>query len=806
MKTTFRILVLMLVGIFAGCSGDDGDPGPAGAPGADAVDTGTIEGTVVDSGGNPVADVTLETVPATIVATTDADGDFIFAGIPIGAYEINASKAGMGSASLLTGVAGGGTVSVTLTLPEAAAGLASVSGLVRDAAGAPVLGATVSVEGQAVTATTAADGTFTLDDVTPGFLYVQVAAPSEAYLDSETRNSVFTAAGMAVTGVEITLSGRPTDAATTVGSAICRLCHGAMWPEYFAGLDGSPDAAAHSRFIVEGTSAMVYPELWPEPGDVVLPRNPSGGLLLSQDPLDGTGLVNVVLCTEDGIDGREYIFKFYEELPAGAPARVEGDLDCALDDTTAVYIPVAATNGGQGNWGEGYVDPDHVLPDRHPNFGEGKQRYMARTQDVPYIVDWAARNGVSLDRAKQDYVPYLPVYLVQGGADGPKFWQKSPTAWAKPNNTLSRNCAGCHATGVRIRTQDFPGYEAVVTEFDYVDLNISCEKCHGPGSEHATSANRNKIIMPQYLTAKAANETCGQCHAAHGGKSEDPFGVFKYPFDGANLDALGYGFFVPGVYDLEDFYYRLNDAVPTVADNWQQGGFHTWPDETHSRAHSQQYAEMVRSKHFNNSFEKLACFDCHNAHTLDGGPETMMAGDYELESAAFGNNALCLACHATHGPFADITPADVAVIQLDAGRVATLDGAPATFTSSEASLARNRIGRAVAAHMQETSGMGGALYLPDSEDPERAAGNCASCHMAKIGKLQDVNDDGQWTLKPDKDGLSAVAEGNVPSHLFDIVWPGQSAVLAPFATRDHQIMPNSCSNCHEFARISGDGD
>jgi hypothetical protein len=805
-KTTFRILVLMLVGIFAGCSGDDGDPGPAGAPGADAVDTGTIEGTVVDSGGNPVADVTLETVPATIVATTDADGEFIFAGIPIGAYEINASKVGMGSASLLTGVAGGGTVSVTLTLPEAASGLASVSGIVLDAAGAPVLGATVSVEGQAATATTAADGTFTLDDVTPGFLYVQVAAPSAAYLDSETRSSVFSAAGMAVTGVEVTLSGRPSDAATSVGADTCQLCHGGMWPEYFAGLDGSPDAAAHSRFIVEGTSAMVYPELWPEPGEVELPRDPSGNLLLSQDPLDGRGLVNVVLCTDDGIDGREYIFKFYEELPEGTPPRVEGDLDCALDDPTAVYIPVAATNGGQGNWGEGYVDPEHVLPDRHPNFGEGKQRYMARVQDVPYIVSWAAANGVSLDRARQDYVPYMPVYLVQGGDDGPKFWQKSPTAWAKPNNTLSRNCAGCHATGVTITTQDFPDYEAVVTEFDYADLNISCEKCHGPGSEHATSGDPNKIIMPQYLTAKAANETCGQCHAAHGGKSEDPLGVHKYPFDGGNLNALGNGFFVPGVYDLEDFYYKFNEAVPTVKDNWQEGSFHSWPDETHSRAHSQQYAEMVRSKHFNNSFEKLACFDCHNAHTLDAGPETMMAGDYELESAAYGNNTMCLACHATHGPFADITPADVAVIQLDTGRVATLDGVPATFTSSEASLARNRIARAVGAHMQETSGMGGALYLPDSDDPERRAGNCASCHMAKIGKLQDVNDDGQWTLKPDKDGLSAVAEGNVPSHLFDIVWPGQSAVLAPFATSDHQVMPNSCSNCHEFARISGDGD
>lgn len=806
MKLAFKVLILVWAAMFAGCSGDDGKDGSAGQPGTPAVDRGTIQGTVLDTSGANVADATVQTEPPTLVATTDGDGFFILADIPIGAYQLSAVKTGMGSASLLTGVAGGGTVSVTLTLAAQPATSAAISGVVRDVNGAGVPAAIVSVEGQNASATTAADGTFTISEVSPGFVFLYVTTPSEAYLDGETRQSIFAQAGAQAGGVEVTLSGRPSNTATSLGGAVCKTCHSVISPGMGSVLDGSPDAAAHSRFVVEGTGAMVYPELWPEPGEVVLPRNPSGGLLMSQDPLDGQGLVNVVLCTNDGMDGREYIFKFYEELPAGATPRVGADLDCALNDATAVYIPVSATIGGQGNWGEGYRDPGHVVPDRHPNFGEGKQRYMAKLQDVPYLVDWAASNGVSLERAKQDYIPYLPVYLVQGGTDGPKFWQKSPTAWAKPNVTMSRDCAGCHATGAKITTQDFPGYEAVVTEFDYTDLNISCERCHGPGSEHVATIDKSKIIMPRYLTAKAANETCGQCHAAHGGKSENPFGIFKPPFNGANLDGLGNGFFVPGVHDLEDFYHKLNVAVPTVADNWREGSFHSWPDETHSRNHSQEYAEMVRSKHYNNSFQKLTCFSCHNAHTLDGGPDAMMAGEYELESAAYGNNTMCLACHATHGPFADITPADVAVIQLDAGRNVTQDGQPVTVTSSEASQARNRIARAVGAHMQDTAGMGGALYLPDSENPERAAGNCASCHMAKIGKLQDVNDDGQWVLKPDKDGLSAMAEGNVPSHMFDIVWPGQSAVLAAFATKDHQIMPNSCSNCHAFARISGDGD
>jgi hypothetical protein len=109
--------------------------------------------------------------------------------------------------------------------------------------------------------------------------------------------------------------------------------------------------------------------------------------------------------------------------------------------------------------------------------------------------------------------------------------------------------------------------------------------------------------------------------------------------------------------------------------------------------------------------------------------------------------------------------------------------------------------------MQVKAGMGGALYTPD--DPKMPVGNCASCHMAKIGKLQDIDVDAMYHLDFDKNGKSAVAEGNVPSHVFDIVWPGQSVILKnpdPSKGRDYDIMPNSCSKCHDFARISGDKD
>ncbi|MBL6981104.1 MAG: carboxypeptidase regulatory-like domain-containing protein [Anaerolineales bacterium] len=695
--------------------------------------------------------------------------------------------------------------------------VAQISGKVVDVKGDPVEGATVSAEGLDISADSAPDGSFALTDVPAGFVYLYVASPSDLYLDGETHHSIYAGDGMDVTDVTITLSGRPSADATTVGMDACTTCHANSMPEYFAAFDGSTNAAAHSRFVTEGTSQMIHTEMWPEPGDKVLPRGSKGELLMVQDPADGEGLVNLVLCTEDGDEGREYIFKFYAELEEGATPRSEGALNCGADDT-AVFIPVAATIGGQTNWGEGYADPYHEVEDRLPNYGLGKQRYMARIQDVPFLVDWFTEHDIPLERAKQDYVNYLPVYLIQDGtpvgspalAEGdvglPKFWKKGPEHWCPPTNTLSRNCAGCHATGIEIDYVDIEDgdhtYKGVVTAFDYVDLNVTCERCHGPGSDHADTADPTMIVNPTYITAQASNEVCGQCHASHGGKSLNPPGYFKPSFDETYKDTLGRGFFVPGVYELETFITNYNQ--PTINNEWKVGPFNSWSDGIHSRAHSQQLPELLRSVHVDNPFEKLTCASCHDVHTLDAGPATMAVGDYELSNPAYGNNTLCLACHATHGPFEGVSEDDVAVLQLQAGRDVSLDGVAMTLEDVNVILALNNVARAVGSHISKEAGMGGALYTP--ADPENPVGSCASCHMPKIGKLFDNNDDAQYHLDFDADGNIAVAEGNVASHVFDIVWPAQSAIYAETATHDYEIMSNSCSACHDYARLSGDDD
>src|SRR4030066_209543 len=88
-------------------------------------------------------------------------------------------------------------------------------------------------------------------------------------------------------------------------------------------------------------------------------------------------MVHLALCTKGEEPNRQYLFKFYPQKKEGV-SLTEDDLDCSDKPAGAVWIPVAATIGGEGNWGEGYTDPNHKIADRLPNFGEGKLRRVPR--------------------------------------------------------------------------------------------------------------------------------------------------------------------------------------------------------------------------------------------------------------------------------------------------------------------------------------------------------------------------------------------------------------------------------------------
>src|SRR5258708_6386260 len=96
---------------------------------------------------------------------------------------------------------------------------------------------------------------------------------------------------------------------------------------------------------------------------------------------------------------------------------------------------------------------------------------------------------------------------------GRKIWDMAPAyseARQIPMNLPAyTSCLRCHTSGMQLPVKD--------TENEYpVPLfkqnAVGCERCHGPGSEHAEDPKGNPILNPLKLTAERRDSVCMQCH------------------------------------------------------------------------------------------------------------------------------------------------------------------------------------------------------------------------------------------------------------------------------------------------------
>ncbi|MFN7924770.1 MAG: multiheme c-type cytochrome [Bryobacteraceae bacterium] len=103
--------------------------------------------------------------------------------------------------------------------------------------------------------------------------------------------------------------------------------------------------------------------------------------------------------------------------------------------------------------------------------------------------------------------------------EAPVTWYAQKNAWdASPGyqhdqeirltRAVEPTCLQCHASRVRpvLGTQNRYG------DPPFLDNGVSCERCHGPGSEHVREPAKYGMVNPVKLPAERRDDICGQCH------------------------------------------------------------------------------------------------------------------------------------------------------------------------------------------------------------------------------------------------------------------------------------------------------
>jgi hypothetical protein len=351
---------------------------------------------------------------------------------------------------------------------------------------------------------------------------------------------------------------------------------------------------------------------------------------------------------------------------------------------------------------------------------------------------------------------------------------------------------------------------AAIKSYSFLDENLTCEHCHGPGSAHISTTRA--IINPKYITAEAERQMCGKCHAyddAINAKPEQEYG-FEYPWNSDFASMIGGGSFVPGIYDdLTKFFANWGDIPKDDEAYWDPGAT---GGKLYGQAHRQQYTMLAQSKHRNNPYEKLTCTNCHDPHTQYRVSQRVSSGtdQYVFETADYRNNVACLSCHAEFGPFSSIKKHDVANIHMLGNGTVQKNGT--TLTPGDDVIAsQTAVIGAVGRHMFDKTGM---LASYDVADESQPVGRCTTCHMPKVAKSG-----GYWTgTDADPNANRAIIEGDQASHVFSVIWPWQSTAMSragpsfqsgyigQFVSAGNNkydmfgFMPNSCSKCHADAR------
>lgn len=445
------------------------------------------------------------------------------------------------------------------------------------------------------------------------FIYVKPGNTDTGHLPggSLTRAAL---AGSALVSKEtaIKMSTMPTAAATYIGSSLCILCH----QDY-----------ANAKQTLHKLGIMV-------------PKAPSGLQDLAKfssatDPDQNfyTGLTK--------FDGAGTTLYYYGYSGGASGSFKVKSTDPRITDPSQVvlftiYLSKSAAGVYQATFAN-LVNPADPLSITRPvslSYGGGlhKQRYLTLIGKSNYILPLQFNpqgSNASTDSARYEFVEY--------DTTSKKWWNGTTSMFIDPNTDATGKyksfdsfCAGCHYTGFNLTKNSNDTYTATAA-FDYKgeknpesgqlqELNVGCESCHGPGSEHLSAGGKGKfIITPKNITPEREVQICASCHTRSNSNDMDAHKL-ENPLDKNNKMPM------PGIS-------RANFLANNVV---SQDSSAYWADGKHNKKHHMQAADFIQTAKYRNGTKLMTCASCHDVHA---------PGTDRHQLSGTSNNTLCLSCH-----------------------------------------------------------------------------------------------------------------------------------------------------------------
>jgi len=659
--------------------------------------------------------------------------------------------------------------------------------------------------------TTDAQGEFTFAGVADGD-YFAVVLPNDAnHVPGGFREHFSVVGGVpidpdtglsAIGDVEFELVNPPTSAATYIGSTLCQTCHPKAAIKHTLHNIGLRKIGATGAAVGNANMDLTSTSPWNLPVNLAAAMSK-----FTPDTSGGPTKYTLAGTTDDfwlGIDATGPYFR----------------IGLVTNPKFRVYL----TYGGDtGKWKSRYITQ------------------VGKTDGMPATL-WGANNQAMGSGNGYGYYEMAPMQFQEGYTDGSNGISGPFVAYHNDRwdfaggggftadvkvKSWDVNCAACHgATGVMDTGTEwvvqFPadanGYTLNDGTTNKYQINNSCEKCHGPGSEHVAAGGQGKnIVMPDLLTAGRLTMICGTCHI-RGGNNTAIGGEVPYVANGSNFDVFRPGmapaaFFgrpngtqiAPYETDLLTSGYLSPINFLTNKASWKDKGFtsanpfvtasaagprtQVTGSINHSKGHHQQFFDLTRTKMYKNDNELVTCIDCHDAH---GSPyEHQMALDAD-------NNAICLTCHndSLRAPGAGETAPDTALEGKHPANFQFITQAMADRLGGHTNTGADdlAIGGEVMRHvgLWANSFMGSTTY-----DPEGASkmGRCTTCHMPKTAKSASYHNELLST------GSNQYLAGDIHAHTFDVMTTeALDAMFLANSSDPTKVTPSgmthSCGTCH----------